>query len=314
MVVLGHGIPGRSNPLYLLIFSFHMPLFIIISGYFFHSSVKKNTWQIIKQRFATSVLPIFLTSFLLFFDEYSAGQSLSSYLQIFYGIFIRNLWFLWAYFIDSMIILGIYKLVRLEPWRLIIVLFISLSFIFIPDFAQQAGAKFLFPCFAFGYYMKEFSLDQKYKQHRGVILFPAITLFVLMLAFFKYDYTFYTTGVFFKNDIFNPLQMIVIDVYRVCIGITGSVVFMCLVYEIRQIIHSAIIEKPLLLLGRYTLGVYISHVYINYYLLKIIPNHPHGNWLYTLTYTVLMVVVCYYLTSLFYYTKGRLMTKFGLSR
>lgn len=66
LVVLGHNDFGYISPFgYKLIYSFHMPLFFSLSGYFLNASVP--FWQYFKRRADTLLKPYFFTIFLIYF-------------------------------------------------------------------------------------------------------------------------------------------------------------------------------------------------------------------------------------------------------
>ena len=53
----------ESNYLFRFIYSFHMPLFMLISGYFTFNSIKKKSFkEIIKIRFNQLIFPLLLLS------------------------------------------------------------------------------------------------------------------------------------------------------------------------------------------------------------------------------------------------------------
>lgn len=79
LVIIGHSIQygnGEAfftnnlfynNILYKVIYSFHMPLFMLISGYFFYfSNNKYNTIHLIGNKVRTILIPIISFSFLYF--------------------------------------------------------------------------------------------------------------------------------------------------------------------------------------------------------------------------------------------------------
>ena len=55
LVLLGHciqylsGADYHTDALYQFIYSFHMPLFFMVSGFFFASSLKLNWWQFLQK-------------------------------------------------------------------------------------------------------------------------------------------------------------------------------------------------------------------------------------------------------------------------
>lgn len=69
LVIMGHAIQlstdvgGWSlNPLFMVIYTFHMPLFIFISGYFSMSIFRKSIWYIVTNKFKRLLLPSILFS------------------------------------------------------------------------------------------------------------------------------------------------------------------------------------------------------------------------------------------------------------
>ena len=312
LVVYGHSFAERETILTLLIYSFHMPLFMLISGYFFYFTINKRSISyIVKNKFLKTIVPIVLTTILVYFDTYDPKLTIHEQCVAFYAILIRELWFLWAIFIDSMIVMAIHYLSnfisglsknqRISPS----LLFYSFSaivcvlFMLLPDISViRDGVKFMFPCFIFGFCINQYDLTKVYKNNRVLIL--TICLLAYICLFTKYDYTFsfYRSGVYIFNSIFSPSKMLLINIYRVAVGILGSLSLMMLVYEMSQKMSIPSIENSLAKLGRHTLGVYILSWILNYYWLKLIPLQPHFN-LYSLANTIVMLIVSYAITILF---------------
>ncbi len=62
LVLWGHCIQhmkvtNTDEPVYLFIYSFHMPLFMMISGYFSISSLSMRVWPFLKKKFIQLLLP-----------------------------------------------------------------------------------------------------------------------------------------------------------------------------------------------------------------------------------------------------------------
>ena len=62
LVLWGHCIQhmkdtNTDEPVYLFIYSFHMPLFMMISGYFSISSLSMRIWPFLKKKFIQLLLP-----------------------------------------------------------------------------------------------------------------------------------------------------------------------------------------------------------------------------------------------------------------
>lgn len=141
LVVYGHNFPITEKYIY----SFHMPLFIMVAG-FFHPS--KGNIQDLKKRFKHIILPYFLWASFLFFVWYiiggkmgeSAEHQLSvskNFLGIFYaqgGRFYMDwgipLWFLPSIFMTFFFYYLIQKIENHSIKLFVLILLISVSFIF----------------------------------------------------------------------------------------------------------------------------------------------------------------------------------------
>lgn len=121
LVVYGHNFPFNEKYIY----SFHMPLFIMMAG-FFHPTI--SNWDSLKKRVTTILVPYFLWSFILFalwfFITSKYGDNLQynlSPLNNFIGIFYSQggrdymdwgipMWFLPAIFMTFLIFHGLLKI------------------------------------------------------------------------------------------------------------------------------------------------------------------------------------------------------------
>ena len=77
LVALGHAIPYTygtgfldkgefwNNLLYQMIYSFHMPLFMLLSGYFFYHSAQRDAGKALSSRLRSIGIPLISFTFLL---------------------------------------------------------------------------------------------------------------------------------------------------------------------------------------------------------------------------------------------------------
>ena len=110
LVVMGHNDFAVVSPfLYKLIYSFHMPLFFFLSGYFLNTSI--GFWEFFKKRFNGIMKPYFFTIFLIYFISLSFGKmgfqtALIRIVKSFYGsghyLDWVQLWFLPHLFVVSL--------------------------------------------------------------------------------------------------------------------------------------------------------------------------------------------------------------------
>ena len=123
-MILGHIPVGGITQ--QVIYSFHMPMFFFISGYFFS---RKNTFlEFIRGKFLTILLPAFFTIGILLLYRVLAHLLIGTELVLFSHI-IGPLWFLFALFWGVVILYFItnFKSVKV---RIAISLFVSLIGLF----------------------------------------------------------------------------------------------------------------------------------------------------------------------------------------
>ncbi len=120
LVVMGHNDFSLVSPFaYKLIYSFHMPLFFFLSGYFLNTTI--GFWDFFKKRFNSLIKPYLFTLFLIYFGSLSFGKlgfqtAITRIVKSLYGtgryIDWVQLWFLPHLFVVSLYAFVFYALVR----------------------------------------------------------------------------------------------------------------------------------------------------------------------------------------------------------
>lgn len=120
LVVMGHNDFGYISPFgYKLIYSFHMPLFFFLSGYFLNTTI--GFWSFFKKRFNSIMKPYFFTLFLIYAGSISFGKmgfqtALGRIIKAMYGtgryIDWVQLWFLPHLFVVSLYAFLFYALFK----------------------------------------------------------------------------------------------------------------------------------------------------------------------------------------------------------
>lgn len=111
LVVLGHNDFGYVSPFgYKFIYSFHMPLFFFLSGYFLNTSIPFVTF--LKKRFNSLLKPYFFTIFLIYFMSLSFGKmGFSTVLQrIVKAMYASTIYIDWVqlWFLPHLFVVSIY--------------------------------------------------------------------------------------------------------------------------------------------------------------------------------------------------------------
>lgn len=295
-VVWGHSIQhfrnghdAFTNPMFEIIYSFHMPLFFLISGMFFKSSLKYNFRKFFKKKAGQLLLPCFVWAviflgFRVGFCYFNASCTIDRMVEIKNLIipFKWPFWFLKQLFFSYSLTYLFYKIFKTE-WLIFLLL---LSFVAV--FPAGERQRFLLPLFLAGIVIKD--NYQFVLEHLKKLLFGSALLFVVCLIFWKGSYTIYVTEfppiIDLKNRMFDFRNMD-ISLFRLVIGLSGSVFFLLL---FQKIYKQNRLHALLTTIGTYTLTIYI----LQFSLVEINPFpdfQVENNWIYNLLITPLVSVV-----------------------
>ena len=305
LVVLGHSIQYGSgsyvkahmfdnNYIIYFIYSFHMPIFMIVSGYlYFYSINRYNTKQMIINKTKSLIIPIFfwtILSTLLDCILYDQERLLNPFR---FGVawaneFIGQFWFLWAVFVCSMILLLINRVFKDS---IIVYALIFAATFLTPDILLFFLFFFMYPFFVIGYMVNKYKLIEKCNGKVKTIGFIiSSVLFVIMLVFIKGNYFIYNSGYTLLGRE-NVFEILYIDIYRLLIGLLGSYVFVFIIAQFAPKV-SGIVDRVIVCLGKNTLGIYIVSFFFAAYLLPLITNNFSGiNYFVTIVETVMTIVV-----------------------
>jgi fucose 4-O-acetylase-like acetyltransferase len=295
LVIVGHCIQYGSgmdyliyggffyNKVYVFIYSFHMPLFMLISGYLFYSSCKDKTWtSLLFKKFKQLIITLFCWSFITLIVQIikilaGASNQVFSFIWIFQTIlsgFWGGPWFLWSLWWCSFIIIIGRKFFKDSP--ILYILICLISFI-VPDVNNSAVYKFMWPFFLIAYLFNKYDLKTKLQKvylHKAFGI-SCIIIFVILLNFYNFNSYIYTTGYYVFNAY--PLLQLHNDIFRLTIGLVGSLSIMCIVHAFMDLIPN-VITKALSYIGKCTLGIYLVSNYLFDEVLKIIPFNGINFW------------------------------------
>lgn len=335
LVVMGHSIQEGSGStflmesgyfddrLYQLIYSFHMPLFMLISGWLAWPGInaadtKQSRVLLLKKRVQSLLIPVFgwtAFDFIRIFFEHEikgyphlgVGQGV---IQFFLNA-LQNLWFLWAVFWCFVIVYGIHFYFKDS---ILLYVFGFIMIFFIPDGLGLGAYKYMMPYYILAYYAHGWSrcsfdsgksgkTDYVWRQlqaiyHKSPWLLTAVMgiLFTaLFVPFFTRDSLIYLTGYkLIGKDIWNQLKT---DCYRMLIGFVGSG-FVIMVWKqllgIWKGYHFPILAR----LGRDSMGIYIVSGYILILGVAPLTRDMTPSYLCNLTETVVVLALSALLTEL----------------
>lgn len=283
LVVLGHTIQCGGGERYIAdqmffeniwfkgIYAFHMPLFMLISGYLFGFSASRHSlWHNLKNRFTSLFVPILTWNIPIFlvhlirWGDYSIGAIVRMFLRT----VVISMWFLWAILLCSLIVLAVRYLFRDHVLAYLAVFAVTF---FLPDVGDTANYKFMYPFFVIGYLYNCYGANAKclpklLKIPRGLCLAVGGTLFLVLLAFYNRDCFIYTSGYYIFSG-GTPLKQLGMDLYRFAIGLVGCLCTVDLVCGIHEKLPLWV-RKALSVLGRNSLGIYA----ISSFVFMILPD------------------------------------------
>lgn len=265
LVLLGHAVQysgksGVDNPLWSFIYSFHMPLFMFMSGMFAWKSINEPLGKFVCKKFVQLLLPVLcwwlLTSSFLYGKMFSS-LSLER-------LAVAYLWFLKAVFVCQVVMYLLSKISRSS-------FFLGASvvvLVFLPFSAYEYQLfVYMFPFFLFG------NVFNRYKaaviKYQNTVMFFSLLVFVISYVWWEGKYSIY-----FSNSQLVHINPLSIDgratgiyFYRFLIGLSGTVGIMLLCKLVYERFKDMRYMPYVLSIGRNTLGIYIVQSYVVEFLL-----------------------------------------------
>jgi fucose 4-O-acetylase-like acetyltransferase len=276
------------DPVFEFIYSFHMPLFFMISGFFFKSSLKLNAKEFLCKKMKQLLLPCFVWACL--FMCFRFGKSIYTensnfdWIQEFNTLIIPfrwPFWFLKELFKSYAIVFFSYKVLKKE-W---IAFVLSICLVLLSPY-QCSMQRFLLPLFWLGIYLKNhYQFVLKYSKW---ILGISGLAFGLCLLFWNGDYTIYRTSFDFFSMRNLNFSFVGADIafFRFLIGATGSIFWFTLFQRIYKKTRFCLCAEKI---GTQTLSVYILQFTVLENIINRILDFPTINsWVYNLLVTPLV--------------------------
>lgn len=311
LVVFGHNIQYGSGSNYLtnelffdniifkFIYSFHMPLFAIISGYLFFWTIKKyDSKKVIKKKICSLLVPLIicctLNIFVISVKYYLEYKTLlPNILKEFQNLLSYSLWFLPAMFISSIIVLLVEK-IRFK-YKDLMYIIITIIMVILPNYLYFPLYFYMFPYFVVGFLYNKYKILDKFNKIRKnyLVMIIVIIIFGIALSFYNYDSYIYTSSL----SILNNKRQILIDLYRYIIGFLGIIMVVYIssfIYEKCKNKIIRLIEK----IGKLSMGIYILSCYFNIYVFINLAKNFIPNLLIWIIETLVTLTMFYLGTSL----------------
>lgn len=302
-VILGHCIQQGNgidyynnaqywfNKLYQFIYSFHMPLFMMLAGWFAYYSLKKyegnrsGQWKMLIKKAFMYVFPIifwtlfeFVRGYIININLGNENAPISDLVPQFFSYLITNLWFLWAILICLIVVFVMHYYLK---DNIIIYALGFLGMFIITDEMNLGVYKYLLPYYVGAFYLnmnKEKVLNCKvgnsikkvYEEKKWIVLIGLGVIFALLFSYFNDMVFIYRSG--YRISRATLIKQTVLDMYRMIIGFIGSGFFIVLFDCITEKCKSY--KWPVLTaFGRNSLGIYILQ---GYYILLVMTKYTNN--------------------------------------
>lgn len=308
LVVVGHNIQYGSDsslritgdffehPLFKFIYSFHMPLFALVSGYLCHIRNNESVFGFLIRKIKVFFVPVLSWVCIEFLIKMIIGlqgiDSLKLFITSFASQLIYSYWFLWAMLLSSIAIWIFEKYFNSNLWIAIGAIILSMV---IPNKLNSNLYIYIFPYFLLGYIWKKRSKGRELSSKQiNAALFVISLLFCFLLMRYNYNSYIYTTQIYLFGTL-GWKNQIITNLFRWIIGLVGSVFVVLLCYRIENKIN-IYVKDFLIYLGKNTLGIYIVSNIFNVYLYKlfykIIEKTCLSNEIIWCIETVLVLTLC----------------------
>jgi fucose 4-O-acetylase-like acetyltransferase len=275
------------NPVFVFVYSFHMPLFFMVSGLFFKSSLKLNIRDFTIRKGLQLLLPCIVWAAIGVLIKFSLDLARGN-AHFGLGLIkpvinpIEWIWFLRELFISYFTVYVALKILK-KQW---LACLISIVFWLLSPFGRIQI--FLLPMFWAGIYLRDnYHFISKYSKQ---ILITAGIIFAICLLFWNGSYTIYVTSLklfSIRTISFNfDVTEITVALFRSGIGFFGSLFWMMLFKTFYKP------NKFLVFLSKVgvdTLAVYLLQCLILERFLGRLINFTNMNlWVYNLIFTPLV--------------------------
>ena len=290
-----------DNPVFMSIYAFHMPLFMMMSGFFARKTLSnKKPLEIIKNKFLELVLPCISVGAILLGGYFIKtccidASAISSLYETFNAVIVKDLWFLKSLFCCFLLATLAYS----GKKHLYVKLGLTVLLSFFLNFYML---KRMYLFFVAGILLN--ANIELFKKHARMIFLGSLAGFLLLLS--TYDKTIYLTQIGDVKDAVMAADgnMIIHTIgsffHNITTGLLGCTTFISLFYTLDQLFSASGLSR-LAKMGQYTLGIYIlQYVILERNLAPLIHCEDSAlfNFLIAPLLSVILVVGCYLLTRL----------------
>lgn len=307
MVILGHCIQHLLSTDYVdeigyvMIYSFHMPLFMMISGYFASSGLKRDFLSSIATKARQLLLPCIIASVIMASLYYAFTGCDFKYRLNFELLYA--FWFLKTAFFCFLLAKTAFLFGKFKTIAFIATLFLTQ----LPHINHiqyfTTNIDIMYPCFVVGILIKRYW--NRIKENSRSIAIVTGIIFAVMLFFWGKEFWQPTYAMLYKlkaAEYSEGFYLAYIRLYKLAIGIAGSIFFITLFHLCISRINSSRI-KSMCAYGKYTMVIYILQTFIlETFLRQCLEFDNVNSWVFNLLIapllSILILVLCIYLSKI----------------
>lgn len=259
LVIYGHSlqhllsIPSTEQPMFRFLHSFHMPLFMAISGFFAVSLQKLSIKEFFVKKGRQLLVPAIVTSFLVIAIGFVIGHEEE------YEYYVFGMWFLKSLFLCSLLY---FVATSFRQYRL----FAFLCTLLISQLIPYLNLPTMYPPFLLGAFMRN-QWPWFKKNSKSLIGISGIVFIVLLLSLDESDFVavpfLSSVKQMLNGDSSQIAQLASARYFRIAIGLAGTLFFMLLFESVVGRITAK--GKSVDFLSKYgqrTLGVYVLQTFV----------------------------------------------------
>lgn len=262
LVLLGHSaqkfsVSGVLTPIFY-VGAFHMPLFMMLSGFFLGKSLDRGLKFILFTRSRQLLLPVLSFSVMVFaVAKFIPILDVTEGLDFFAYITGGDMWFLKYLYAGTLLAYVSDRIFRIRILAAVLPasLLISLS---------RVGIFVYYPYLWLGYYVHKY--EHIITRHLRWLLPVSFIIFAILLLLWNFDYEYpYYRILTIKNGVYFSSYDCLIVIFRFAIGAIGSLAFVCMFKKIRWDnieMRFPAFSKFCLNAGKRTLGIYCLQIYL----------------------------------------------------
>lgn len=298
-----------DDKLFQFIYSFHMPLFMFLSGYLAFYSVSRYTsfTLLLKNKARLLLFPILgWQTFAYIIKVITAlihGESITFSFIYIYGVsYIRSLyadiWYLWLVFDFTLLVYLVRRYCKDCIWIYLVLFIITF---FVPASVINSNyCGFMYPFFIVGYWCKknEAKTNQVISKIGLAKVFLLITIcYTILFAFWNINSYIYTTGFSLWGHP-NMAAQFGIDIYRMCIGFAGTFLIMLFIKIVYSHSQANIIWTCCAKAGQQSICIYMLSGYMVHWFLEANGDKFHVSYAMNVLQATVITVFCYFLGKL----------------